>query len=99
MDLADRDEQANTILEGLNGDSRKWIWIRFLLEPFEYWNAGSPDDVRSLIVKSGKLSRRHHADLMSAAHVEQARDYLVTSSSRRWFRHVGAVGGILLGKL
>jgi hypothetical protein len=29
--------------------------------------------------------------------VEQASDFLVTSSSRRWFRHMGTVGEILLG--
>ena len=53
--------------------------------------------VRSLIVESAKISRRSRADVISAAHVEQASDYLVTTSSRRWIRHVGTVGGIFLG--
>lgn len=53
--------------------------------------------VRSLIVESARISRRRRADVISAAHVEQASDYLVTSSSRRWLRHLGTVGGILLG--
>jgi hypothetical protein len=55
------------------------------------------DYVRSLIIESSKISRRRRADVISAAHVEEASDYLVTSSSRRWFRHIGTVGGILLG--
>ena len=53
--------------------------------------------VHSLIVESAKVSRRRRADVISAAHVEQASDYLVSSSSHRWFRHIGTVGGILLG--
>lgn len=53
--------------------------------------------VGSLITESVKISQRHRADLISAAHVEQASDYLVTSSSHRWFRHIGTVGGIILG--
>ena len=55
------------------------------------------DYVRSLIVESAKISRRGRGDVISAAHVEQASDHLVTSSSRRWLRHLGTVGGILLG--
>jgi len=53
--------------------------------------------VRSLIVESAKIARRRRADVISASHVEQASDYLVTSASHRWFRHVGTIGGILLG--
>ena len=39
--------------------------------------------VRSLIVESAKVSRRRRADVISAAHVEQASEYLVSSSSHR----------------
>lgn len=53
--------------------------------------------VRALVVESARVSRRRRADIISASHVEQASDYLVTSSSRRWLRHLGTVGGILLG--
>lgn len=53
--------------------------------------------VRSLITESAKISRRRRADVVSTAHVEQASDYLVSSSSHRWLRHIGTVGGILLG--
>lgn len=53
--------------------------------------------VRALVVESARISRRRGEDVISASHVEQASDYLVTSSSRRWLRHLGTVGGILLG--
>nr|VFJ91185.1 MAG: hypothetical protein BECKLFY1418B_GA0070995_102418 [Candidatus Kentron sp. LFY] len=44
-----------------------------------------------------KVSRRHQADTVSAAHVERASEYLVTNTSRRIYRHLGTVGGVLLG--
>ncbi len=50
-----------------------------------------------LIAESIKISKRHQADTVSAAHVERASDYLVSSTTRRFFRHLGTVGGILLG--
>jgi hypothetical protein len=53
--------------------------------------------ISDLVVESVKVSKRHQADTVSAAHVEQASAYLVSSTSRRIFRHLGTIGGILLG--
>ena len=53
--------------------------------------------INELINESVKVSNRHRADTVSAAHVERASEYLVTSTSRRVYRHLGTVGGILLG--
>lgn len=53
--------------------------------------------VIELVNESIKVSKRHRADTVSAAHVERAAEYLVSSTSRRFFRHLGTVGGILLG--
>jgi histone H3/H4 len=50
-----------------------------------------------LINEALKVAKRHQADTVSAAHVNRASDYLVSSSSRKIFRHLGTVGGILLG--
>jgi histone H3/H4 len=50
-----------------------------------------------LVSESIKISKRHQADTVSATHVERASEYLVSSTSRRFFRHLGTVGGILLG--
>lgn len=53
--------------------------------------------VVELVYESLKVSKRHVADTVSAAHVQRAAEYLVTSTSRRIYRHLGTVGGILLG--
>lgn len=53
--------------------------------------------VSELITESLKVSKRHRADTVSAAHVEQASAYLVASTSSRLFRHLGTMGGILFG--
>ena len=53
--------------------------------------------VFELVNESIKVSKRHRADTVSAAHVERAAEYLVSSTSRRFYRHLGTVGGILLG--
>lgn len=50
-----------------------------------------------LIMESIQVSKRHRADTVSAAHVDQASDDLASGVSRRFFRYVGAGGGILLG--
>ena len=51
----------------------------------------------NLVTESIKISRRHQADTVSANHVQRATEYLVSVTSRRFFRHLGTVGGILLG--
>ena len=53
--------------------------------------------VADLVNESIKVSERHRADTVSAAHVERAAEYLVSSTSRRIYRHLGTLGGILLG--
>jgi hypothetical protein len=53
--------------------------------------------ITELVNESVKVSKRHRADTVSAAHVERASEYLVTSTSRRIYRHLGTLGGILLG--
>ena len=53
--------------------------------------------VAELLSESVKVSKRHRADTVSAAHVERAAEYLVSNTSRRFYRHLGTVGGILLG--
>ncbi len=53
--------------------------------------------IADLIRESIKVSKRHQSDTVSAAHVERASEYLVSSTARKLFRHVGTVGGIFLG--
>jgi hypothetical protein len=53
--------------------------------------------ISDLVNESIKVSKRYQADTVSAAHVERASEYLVSSTSRRLFRHLGTMGGIFLG--
>ncbi|MDQ3821194.1 MAG: hypothetical protein M3362_26425 [Acidobacteriota bacterium] len=53
--------------------------------------------ISDLISESVKVSKRHRADTVSAAHIEQASAYLVSSTSKRIFKHIGTIGGIFLG--
>ena len=53
--------------------------------------------IENLINESVKTSQRHQADTVSSKHVEHAAEYLVAITSRRFFRHLGTVGGIILG--
>jgi len=53
--------------------------------------------ITELVNESIKISKRFRSDTISAAHVERACEYLLISSSRRIFRHIGTIGGILLG--
>lgn len=50
-----------------------------------------------LIDESLKVAKRYRSDTISAAHVDRAAEYLVSDTSRRFFRHLGTVGGIFLG--
>jgi hypothetical protein len=50
-----------------------------------------------LVNESIRVAKRYQADTVSAAHVERANEYLITSTSRRMYKHLGTVGGILLG--
>jgi hypothetical protein len=53
--------------------------------------------ISDLVNESTKVSKRHRADIVSAAHVELASDYLVSSTGKRLFKHLGTIGGILFG--
>lgn len=50
-----------------------------------------------LLDESFRIAKRHKSEVVSANYVEAAGTYLVASRARRVFRHMGTVGGILLG--
>jgi histone H3/H4 len=52
---------------------------------------------RQLAVESIKTAKRHRADTVSSADVEHASQYLVSSTSHKIYKHVGTLGGIMLG--
>ncbi len=53
--------------------------------------------IENLVNESVKISKRHLSITVSPAHVDRAAEYLVSPTSRRFFRHLGTVGGIILG--
>ena len=50
-----------------------------------------------LINESVKKAKRHQAEGVSSADVQQASQYLVSNPSHKMFRHAGALGGLLSG--
>ena len=50
-----------------------------------------------LIDESLKTARLRRSDTVSESHVERASEYLVSDTGRSLFRHLGTVGGVLLG--
>lgn len=55
------------------------------------------DFVDAVTDEAYRISNRARADTVSAAHVDEAVKHLVAQRSRSVFRHLGAIGGILLG--
>ena len=53
--------------------------------------------IENLINESVKISRRHQSDTVSSAYVHRAAEYLVALTSRKFFRHIGTIGGIIAG--
>ena len=50
-----------------------------------------------LIQESVKRAKRHQAEGVSSSDVRHASQYLVSSTSRRIYRHAGAFGGLFFG--
>ena len=71
--------------------------LPFSPSAFETLKSKVSEYVTNLVTESIKVSRRHQADTVSANHVHRATEYLVSITSRRFFRHIGTVGGVLLG--
>lgn len=55
------------------------------------------DFISDLVDESLKVAKRHRSEVVSRSYVEHAGEYLIASRSRRLFRHMGTVGGILVG--
>jgi hypothetical protein len=53
--------------------------------------------ISDLVEESLKLARRHRSEVVSRNYVYTVSDFLIAARPRRLFRHMGTVGGILLG--
>ena len=50
-----------------------------------------------LITESVKRARRHQSENVSTSDVEHASQYLVSSTSHKFYKHMGTFGGLFLG--
>jgi len=50
-----------------------------------------------LITEAVKIAKRHNSEMVSSTQVEHASEYLISSPSRKFYRHMGALGGVFLG--
>lgn len=91
------EEQANDIVEDADARLKNIDTLPFSPPAFVTLKGKVAQYVRDLINESVKVSKRHQADTVSAAHVDRASEYLVSSTFKRLYRHLGTVGGILLG--
>ena len=53
--------------------------------------------ITDLIDESWRIAKRHKSEVVSEGYVDAASTYLIASRTRRLFRHMGTLGGILLG--
>lgn len=53
--------------------------------------------IGEVIEQSIKVSKRHRADTVAESHVQLAAEYLVGDAPVRILRHLGTLGGIMLG--
>lgn len=53
--------------------------------------------IGDIVDEAGRSARRSRSEVISKGHLEGAVAYLVLSRSRRLARHIGTIGGILLG--
>jgi hypothetical protein len=53
--------------------------------------------ILELVSESINVSKRHQADMVSCSHVQHAWEYLISNTKQRFFKHIGTIGGIILG--
>jgi len=53
--------------------------------------------IAELVEQAIKVLKRHRSDNVAESHVETAVRYLVGDAPSRIFRHLGTIGGVLLG--
>ncbi|MBP7716107.1 MAG: hypothetical protein KA094_02315 [Methanoregulaceae archaeon] len=53
--------------------------------------------ISQLITESIKISERRKEDTVSSNDVDKASEYLISSNYRAGYRHLGTIGGLLLG--
>jgi formate-dependent nitrite reductase membrane component NrfD len=96
-DAPESDKLIEKVIQDAETAIRKLDPSPFSPNAYSVLRSKIAEHIAELIRESIKVSKRHQSDTVSAAHVERASEYLVSSSARRLFRHVGTLGGIFLG--
>jgi hypothetical protein len=95
--LLPNEETLQEIIQDADARLRHFDPSPFSLRAFSALIEKISEFIARSVSESIKVARRQQADTVSVAHVEQACQYLVCSPRRRLFRHLGTVGGALLG--
>jgi hypothetical protein len=69
----------------------------FSVPAYEVLRSRIAEYILDLVAESARLARRSRADDISATHVQRAAEHLTSSTRGRYYRHLGTVGGIMLG--
>lgn len=96
-DISQSDKEVEAVVKRAEREIETIAPSPFSPIAFEVLKSKITEYISDLVNESIKVSKRHQSDTVSAAHVERASEYLVSSASRKVFRHLGTVGGILLG--
>jgi hypothetical protein len=69
----------------------------FSIAGFEQLRRSIEEYIDALTGEALRVAKRAQADTISSAHVDDASRHLLALRGRRIFRHLGTIGGILLG--
>jgi len=69
----------------------------FSVPAYEVLRTRIAEYISDLVTESARIARRGRADDISATHVQRAAEHLTNATRGRFFRHLGTVGGIMLG--
>ena len=87
----------NDVVQRANTDLKSAEPSPFSTQGFSFLREKIAEFIKILVNESIRIFKIQRSDTVSASHVERAVENLMLSSARRFYRHLGTVGGILLG--
>jgi DNA helicase TIP49 (TBP-interacting protein) len=94
---AERGSELQQIIEITEQELRNAHETPFTPRAFDNLKEKLSEYSVQLIAEAVKLAKRHQSETVSSTHVEHASEYLVSSTSHKIYRHLGTVGGLLIG--
>jgi hypothetical protein len=93
--MSDLQNEIQEIVRQTEAELDSSLLPRFSTAAYSFLKEKILEYVTELVNESLRIAKWHQSDMV--AHVERASDYLISSTGRRLFRHVGTLGGTLLG--